>query len=107
MRERNERLREGRLQTTLAQAIQNYLTVIKLEGKSPATIRWHRKKLGAFLDFLQDGAEEEVLKNSPLMWQGISSNPSWIARRDTPIIRCIMRWRAASRQARSTVSHGH
>lgn len=61
MRERNERLREGRLQTTLAQAIQNYLTVIKLEGKSPATIRWHRKKLGAFLDFLQDGAEEEVL----------------------------------------------
>lgn len=54
-------VRGGRVQTTLAQTIQNYLTVIRLEGKSPATIKWHRKKLAAFLEFIQDGSDEDVL----------------------------------------------
>jgi len=60
MNARNGELREGYLQTTLAQAIQNYLTVIKLEGKSPATICWHQRKLAAFLRFLQADSDEEV-----------------------------------------------
>lgn len=60
MMESREVLRENRMQITLAQAVQNYLTVIKLEGKSPATIRWHRRKLKALLEFLQEGAEWEL-----------------------------------------------
>jgi site-specific recombinase XerD len=38
----------------LPQAIDYFLTTLTLEGKSPRTILWHRKKLPAFAKFLRD-----------------------------------------------------
>ena len=43
------------MELTLPQAIDYYLTALTLEGKSPETILWHRKKLTAFATFLQNG----------------------------------------------------
>jgi len=57
MNERIGEFREGRMKITLEEAIQNYLTVIRLEGKSPATIRWHTRKLREYHKFLQAGSE--------------------------------------------------
>ena len=42
---------------TVNQAVDNYLTDLALEGKSPETILWHRKKLSAFCQFLQNGGD--------------------------------------------------
>ncbi|MBN1887194.1 MAG: tyrosine-type recombinase/integrase [Thermoflexales bacterium] len=39
----------------LNQAIDYYLTAITLEGKSPETVVWHRKKLTKFSAFIQNG----------------------------------------------------
>jgi len=43
------------MELTLPQAIDYYLTALTLEGKSPATILWHRKKLTTFARFMQNG----------------------------------------------------
>jgi hypothetical protein len=37
----------------LPQAVDFYFTSITLKGKSPETVLWHRKKLPAFAQFLQ------------------------------------------------------
>ena len=38
----------------LPQAIDYFVTAMTLEGKSPYTVLWHRKKLPGFANFLQD-----------------------------------------------------
>jgi integrase/recombinase XerC/integrase/recombinase XerD len=45
------------VETTLTEAIDYYLTALALEGKSPETIVWYRKKLTCFAVFTQDGGE--------------------------------------------------
>jgi len=49
--------RKERMAVTVNQAVDNYLTDLALEGKSPETILWHRKKLSAFCRFLQNGGD--------------------------------------------------
>jgi hypothetical protein len=45
--------RNEMLKIELPQAIDCFLTAMTLEGKSPYTIWWHRKKLPGFSKFLQ------------------------------------------------------
>ncbi|MBN1887181.1 MAG: tyrosine-type recombinase/integrase [Thermoflexales bacterium] len=52
---RNNNLRRERVQLTLDQAVDHYLTAITLEGKSPETVLWHRKKLTRFAAFMRNG----------------------------------------------------
>ncbi|MFQ5944537.1 MAG: tyrosine-type recombinase/integrase [Anaerolineales bacterium] len=61
MSQANAVLRKEAMQTTVAQAIDNYLVVSKLEGKSPETVIWHQKKLMGFLEFLQAELGDGVL----------------------------------------------
>ena len=42
------------MELTLPQAVDYFLTALTLEGKSPATLLWHRKKLTAFSVFIQN-----------------------------------------------------
>ena len=45
------------MELTLPRAIDNHLTTLTLEGKSPETVLWYRKKLAAFAKFMQNGGE--------------------------------------------------
>ena len=45
-------------------AIDYSLTALTLEGKSPATILWHRKKLTTFARFMQDGGAPPILRHT-------------------------------------------
>jgi len=45
------------VETTLTEAIDYYLTALAMEGKSPETIVWYRKKLTCFAVFMQNGGE--------------------------------------------------
>jgi hypothetical protein len=93
------------MQTTLAQAIHNYLTVIKLEGKSPSTMRWHTKKLGGLLNFLQDGTGEPILVQELSIDAARGFIQSLMDRKPgTPIIRSIRSERAAWHPTPSTAS---
>ena len=47
--------RREQMELTLPQAVDYFLTALTLEGKSPATLLWHRKKLTAFSVFIQNG----------------------------------------------------
>ena len=47
--------RREQMELTLPQAVDYFLTALTLEGKSPATLLWHRKKLTAFSAFIQNG----------------------------------------------------
>ncbi len=44
--------RREQMELTLPQAVDYFLTAPTLEGKSPATLLWHRKKLTAFSVFI-------------------------------------------------------
>ena len=46
--------RREQMELTLPQAVDYFLTALTLEGKSPATLLWHRKKLTAFSVFIQN-----------------------------------------------------
>jgi hypothetical protein len=46
--------RKENMKLELPQAIDYFTTAMTLEGKSPYTVLWHRKKLPAFAKFLQD-----------------------------------------------------
>lgn len=48
---------------TLNQAVENYLTELALEGKSPDTILWHRKKLTALCAFMKNGGEPPLIRD--------------------------------------------
>ena len=47
--------RREQMELTLPQAVDYFLTALTLEGKSPATLLWHRKKLTAFSAFVRNG----------------------------------------------------
>jgi len=48
-------LRKELMELTLPRAIENYTTALTLEGKSPETILWYRKKLTGLAAFMQYG----------------------------------------------------
>ena len=54
MLQRNN-LKKELMEQTLPRAIDDYMTALTLEGKSPKTILWYRKKLTRFATFMQDG----------------------------------------------------
>ena len=54
---KTDRRKRELVETTLTEAIDYYLTALALEGKSPETIVWYRKKLTCFAVFTQDGGE--------------------------------------------------
>ena len=47
--------RREQMELTVPQAVDYFLTALTLEGKSPATLLWHRKKLTAFSAFVRNG----------------------------------------------------
>lgn len=46
--------RKENMKLEIPQAIDYFVTAMTLEGKSPYTVLWHRKKLPAFAKFSQD-----------------------------------------------------
>jgi hypothetical protein len=47
-------LKKELIELTLPRAIDNYMTTLTLEGKSPETILWYCKKLTHFVTFVPD-----------------------------------------------------
>jgi site-specific recombinase XerD len=54
------------MELTLPRAINNYMTAITLEGKSPKTILWYRRKLTRFATFMQDGGTSAKVRSLTL-----------------------------------------
>ncbi|HHH81357.1 MAG TPA: hypothetical protein ENL35_00005 [Chloroflexi bacterium] len=61
MNARAHEVQRRRMGSTLAEAVDNYLALLVVEGKSPHTIRWYQRKLRAFLKFLADRGEEHLM----------------------------------------------
>ena len=49
------------MKVTISEAIRNYLVVLAQEGKSPATIEWHDKKLNAFREFISPNGNDMLV----------------------------------------------
>ena len=65
MLQRNN-LKKELMELTLPRAIDNYMTALTLEGKSPETILWYRKKLTRFATFMQDGGTPAKVRSLTL-----------------------------------------
>ncbi len=96
--------RKENMKLELPQAIDYFVTAMTLEGKSPYTVLWHRKKLPGFAKFLQDSGRS--LKVGDLTVEDARAFIKYLMERTTRYTDHVMRHEQDGGLAPSTI-HGY